>query len=243
MALGTFVNAGARTSHSSYTFRDKVTWVAGKVAGLMSGKIFDLTPETEGPHRPAQRSAPWEYGSSVGDIHVARKRALERAAEDALRDADWAVRRRAARGEEVWEREVRLAVALQAEGTAYLARKREERRARQAAEAAATGAPLTDAATGAGDVVQARAEVGREGGALSPPAVRAHSSEARGRAAAGGDGAPGHGGRLRGRLLPSARARRRGGRRAQPGRGRVSERPIPSSQASTPRRRGRAVTS
>jgi len=142
----------------------------------MSGKIFDLTPETEGQRRPVRRSASWEYGGSAGEVYLARKRALERAAEDALRDAAWAVRRRAARGqgsgedavtlaltlrrrgvdEEVWEREVRRAAADRAEGTAYLARKREERLRRQAAEAAEAG------------VVQAQAEVGREGGALSP---------------------------------------------------------------------------
>ena len=142
----------------------------------MSGKIFDLTPETEGPRLPVRRSASWEYGSSAGEVYLARKRALERAAADALRDAAWAVRRRAARGqgggddavtlaltlrrrgvdEEVWEREVRRAAADRAEGTAYLARKREERLRRKAAEAAEAG------------MVQAQAEVGREGGALSP---------------------------------------------------------------------------
>jgi len=142
----------------------------------MSGKIFDLTPETEGPRHSVRRSTSWEYGSSAGEVYLARKRALERAAEDALRDAAWAVRRRAARGqtggedavtlaltlrrrgvdEEVWEREVRRAAADRAEGTAYLARKREERLRRQAAEAAEAG------------MVQAQAEVGREGGALSP---------------------------------------------------------------------------
>jgi len=142
----------------------------------MSGKIFDLTPESEGPRHPVRRSASFDYGSSAGEIYLARKMALERAAEDALRDADWAVRRRAARGQgggedavtlalslarhgvdgADWEREVRRAAADQAAGTAYLARKREERLRHQAAEAAEAG------------VVQAQAEVGREGGALSP---------------------------------------------------------------------------
>jgi len=153
----------------------------------MSGKIFDLTPEVEGPRRPVRRSASWEYGSSAGEIYLARKRALERAAEDALRDAAWAVRRRAARGqdggedavtlaltlrrrgvdEEVWEREVRRAAADRAEGTAYLARKREERLRRQAAEAA-EGVALPAASMSEAGMVQAQAEVGREGGALSP---------------------------------------------------------------------------
>ncbi len=142
----------------------------------MSGKIFDLTPESEGPRHPVRRSASWEYGSSAGEVYLARKRALERAADDALLGAQWVVRRREARGQTggedavtlaltrpprgyggpEWEQEVRRAMALQAEGTAYLARKREERLRRQAAEAAEAG------------VVQAQAEVGREGGALSP---------------------------------------------------------------------------
>ncbi len=153
----------------------------------MSGKIFDLTPESEGPRHPVRRSASFDYGSSAGEIYLARKRALERAAEDALRDADWAVRRRAARGqgdgedavplaltlrrrgvdEEVWEREVRRAAADQAAGTAYLARKREERLRRQAAEAA-EGVALPAASMSEAGMVQAQAEVGREGGALSP---------------------------------------------------------------------------
>jgi len=152
----------------------------------MSGKIFDLTPESEGPRHPVRRAASWDYGRSAGEVYLTR--ALERAAEDALRDADWAVRWRAARGqgggedavtlaltlrrhgvdEEDWEREVRRAAADQAAGTAYLARKREERLRRQAAEAAAGGASLTTAPTSAAGVVQAQAEVGREGGALSP---------------------------------------------------------------------------
>jgi len=163
------------------------TTASGEEAGGMSGKIFDLTPETEGQRRPVRRSASWEYGSSAGEVYLARKRALERAAEDALRDAAWAVRRRAARGqeggedavtlaltlrrrgvdEEVWEREVRRAAADRAEGTAYLARKREERLARQAAEAA-EGVSLPAASMSEAGVVQAQAEVGREGGALSP---------------------------------------------------------------------------
>ncbi len=141
----------------------------------MSGKIFDLTPESEGPRHPVRRAASWEYGPSAGEVYLARKMALEQAADDALLGAQRVVRRRAARGqtggedavtlaltlrrhgfdEEEWEREVRRAVALQAEGTAYLARKREERLRRQAAEAEA-------------GVLQAQAEVGREGGALSP---------------------------------------------------------------------------
>jgi len=57
---------------------------------------------------------------------------------------------------EDWARAVRRVAADRAEGTAYLARKREERLRRQAAEAAEAG------------MVQAQAEVGREGGALSP---------------------------------------------------------------------------
>ncbi len=142
----------------------------------MSGKIFDLTPESEGPRHPVRRAASWDYGRSDGEVYLARKMALEQAADDALLGAQWVVRRRAAQGqgggedavtlaltlrrhgvnEEEWEREVRRAVALQAEGTAYLARKREERLRRQAAEVAEAG------------VLQAQAEVGREGGALSP---------------------------------------------------------------------------
>ncbi len=154
----------------------------------MSGKIFDLTPESEGPRYPVRRSASFDYGSSAGEVYLARTMALERAAEDALRDADWAVRRRAARGQgggedavtlalslagrgvdgADWEREVRRAAADQAAGTAYLARKREERLRCQAAEAAAGRASLTTAPTSAAGMVQAQAEVGREGGALSP---------------------------------------------------------------------------
>jgi len=156
----------------------------------MSGKVFDLTPETEGPRRPVRRSASWEYGSSAGEIYVARKRALERAADDALLGAQWVVRRREARGQTggedavtlaltrpprgyggpEWEQEVRRAVALQAEGTAYLARKREERLRRKAAEGAegAEGGALPAASMSEASMVQARAEVGREGGALSP---------------------------------------------------------------------------
>ena len=57
---------------------------------------------------------------------------------------------------EDWARAVRRVAADRAEGTAYLARKREERLRRQAAEAAEAG------------MVQAPAEGGRAGGALSP---------------------------------------------------------------------------
>ncbi len=153
----------------------------------MSGKIFDLTPESEGPRHPVRRSASFDYGRSAEEIHLARTMALERAAVEALLGAQWVVRRRAAQGqgggedavtlalslrrhgvgEDVWEREVRRVVALQAEGTAYLARKREERLRRQAAEAAAS-ISLPAASMSEAGVLQAQAEVGREGGALSP---------------------------------------------------------------------------
>ncbi len=152
----------------------------------MSSKIFDLTPETEGPRRVTRRSAS-AYGESrvVGDTYLAR--ALEQAALDALRGAEWVARRRAAAGHaggqdavtlalaqprhefdgEDWARAVRRVAADRAAGTAYLARKREERLRRQAAEASASVA-LPAAPTSAASVVQAQAEVGREGGALSP---------------------------------------------------------------------------
>jgi len=141
----------------------------------MSGKIFDLTPEAEGPRRATRRSAAaYDEGGVVGDTYLAR--ALEQAALDALRGAEWVVRRRVAAGQgggedavtlalarprrefdtAEWERTVRRVAADRAVGTAYLARKREERLRRKAAEAAEAG------------MVQAQAEVGREGGALSP---------------------------------------------------------------------------
>ncbi len=154
----------------------------------MSGKIFDLTPESEGPRHPVRRAASWDYGSSAEEVHLARTLALARAAEEALLGAQLVVRRRAARGQTggedavtlaltrplhgyggpEWEREVRRAVADQAVGLAYLARKREERLRRQAAEAAEGGTSLMMAPTSAAGVLQAQAEVGREGGALSP---------------------------------------------------------------------------
>ncbi len=149
----------------------------------MSGKIFDLTPEVVGPRRTASRSAlAYESG---GRASLSRSQALERAAMDALLGADYVVRRRAARGQdggedaltralarpergfgaEEWARAVQRAAADRAAGTAYLARKREVRLARRAAEAAAAGG--VSEPTRAAGVVQAQAEVGREGGALS----------------------------------------------------------------------------
>jgi len=89
----------------------------------MSGKIFDLTPETERPRH--------EFDG------------------------------------EDWAREVRRVAADRAAGTAYLARKREERLRRKAVEAA-EGVSLPAASMSEASVVQTQAEVGREGGALSP---------------------------------------------------------------------------
>ncbi len=68
---------------------------------------------------------------------------------------------------EDWAREVHRVAALRAAGTVYLARKREERLRRQAAEAAAS-ISLPAASMSEAGVLQAQAEVGREGGALSP---------------------------------------------------------------------------
>jgi len=152
----------------------------------MSGKIFDLTPESEGPRRAMRRPASYGESSVVGDTYLAR--ALEQAALDALRGAEWVVRRRAAAGQAggedavtlalarprrefdtaEWERTVRRVAADRAVGMAYLARKREERLARRAAEVAEGGVSLPAAPMGEAGVLQARAEVGREGGALSP---------------------------------------------------------------------------
>jgi len=152
----------------------------------MSGKIFDLTPETEGPRRATRRPASYGESSVVGDTYLAR--ALEQAALDALRGAEWVVQRRAAAGQAggedavtlalarprrefdtaEWERTVRRVAADRAVGMAYLARKREERLRRKAAEAAEGGVSLPAAPMGEAGVLQAQAEVGREGGALSP---------------------------------------------------------------------------
>ncbi len=75
----------------------------------MSGKIFDLTPESEGPRRAMRRPASYGESSVVGDTYLAR--ALEQAALDALRGAEWVVRRRAAAGQAGGEDAVTLALA------------------------------------------------------------------------------------------------------------------------------------
>ncbi len=75
----------------------------------MSGKIFDLTPEAEGLRRATRRPTSYGESSVVGGTYLAR--ALEQAAFDALRGAEWVVWRRAARGQDSGEDAVTLALS------------------------------------------------------------------------------------------------------------------------------------